>query len=226
MSGLRKYKLQLIAASIAAWLFCISDYLLDMRAMFDESFYLPFVHLSYGVALYATLVLFAFPFLAMGLSIILKLSKLSYTVPYMWYYLLTVPVIIHTSFIYYYEVVQSLGTQGQGRLLLDNFDQFKNVFGALYFAGLAIISLMLFITVVSNKTVFPRSFCLCNPLVGLAILFALKHFAPDMAELIYPLLVPATFLAILMTIYSLYLLQHPEILATIESKDANLFSRS
>ncbi|MDO5722624.1 MAG: hypothetical protein Q4P06_08835 [Actinomycetaceae bacterium] len=198
----------IIASIVAAWMFFLSDYLLDMRGMFDERFYQVFENMSYPVAIYAAVSALAFPFLAMGLAHVLRAASLRLLVPVMVYFLLTVPIVIHTSFIYYYYVVTELGMSGEGKQLLDRFDAFKNVFGAAYFAGVALLSLALLVTVAMGKSVFPRYFALVNPIVGIVALNLLKAISPALGETLHPLFVPATFLAFLMTLYGLYLLRH------------------
>lgn len=216
MLTLHRQKLYLILGTIAAWLFCLSDYLMDMQGMFDERFYRPFINMPHVIALYGCISMFAFPMLALGLSQILRAAKLNRLVAVTCYYLFTVPMIIHTSFIYYYYVVNSTSSEEYKKQLLVHFDAFKNVFGAIYFVGLLIISLLLFVQILRGKSAFPRYLSLLNPIVGIVILGVLKLLLPDVASIIYPLLVPASFLAYLVTACSIYLFKHPEIFSKIK----------
>lgn len=200
---------------IAAWIFALSDYFMDIQGMFDERFYRPFIGMPHGVALYGSISMLAFPCLALGLGIILRASRLHKMVPVMFYYLLTIPMIIHTSFIYYYYVVNDSAAVTQHIGLLARFDAYKNVFGAIYFIGLLIISFSLFVQILRAHSLFPRSFALLNPLVGVALLYLLRLFLPTLASFIYPLLVPASFLAFFVTACSIYLCAKPEKLEQI-----------
>lgn len=203
-----KARWSIFSGVIAAWMFCASDYLLDMRSMFGEGFYSVFVAMNYGTALYAAVVMLAFPFLALVISLILRLSSLSWLVPFTWFFLLTVPMAIHTSFMYYYLVVNEVGTTGEGARLLAAFDQFKNPFGLAYFAGVAFLSACLFIAIAAGKSVFPRYFALINPLIGVLALRLIATLSPTFAEAVHAALVPASMLAAMVTVCGIYLLRH------------------
>lgn len=203
--SLKRKKTYLVLSMIAAWIFALSDYLMDMQGMFDERFYRPFLNMSHGVALYGSVSMLAFPCLALGLGIILRASRLHKMVPVTFYYLLTVPMIIHTSFIYYYYVVNDSRDATAYTSLLSHFDVYKNVFGAVYFIGLFVISLSLFVQILRGHSFFPRSFAALNPLVGVGVLYLLRLILPTWASVCYPLLVPASFLAYFVTACCIYL---------------------
>lgn len=194
-----KVKVSIILSIFAAWAFALSDYLLNMRNMYGPQFYSVFKGMSPGVVTYAAFSLFAFPFLAMGLTRIFNNSSLTPFVPVMKGFLSTVPVFIHASFIYYYLVVNHLGESGKE--LLAAFDRYKNPMGTLYFVGLIVLCLFLFIAIIRGKSSYPKAFAWVNPLVFVILLNILNLLAPAVAERIYPFMVPATILAVMMTVY-------------------------
>lgn len=208
MSARRK-KIYLFLGAVAAWIFALSDKLMDMQGMFDERFYRPFLGMSRGVALYGSLSMLAFPCLALGLALILRAARLHVLVPLTLFYLLTVPMVIHTSFIYYYDVVNAPGSESWGPELLHHFDGYKNVFGAVYFLGLILISFCLFVQILRGRSLFPRSFAALNPLVGLGLLMLMRALVPSWAAVLYPFFVPASFLAYFVTACAIYLWAKP-----------------
>lgn len=215
---------RLTLAIIAAWIFFLSDYLLDMREMFSPLYYQPFENMPASIAIYACLAMLATPFLAMGIAIILRLSKLTIIVPFMYFSLLTINVFMHSSFIFYYYTVKNLGINSSSERLFKDFDSMKNIFGASYFITVAIISLLLFIVIITKRSVFPRYFAFFNPLVGVVLLKLISFVSVNLAEAIHLILIPASTLAIFMTISIIYIFRHPELMnLEQESKDRFLY---
>lgn len=199
-------KLMMILSIISAWIFALSDYLLDMKSMFGAPFYSVFNGMPLHIMLYATFCLFAFPFLGWGLIEIFKRTNLQFLGPWISAFLATVPIFMHTSFLYYYFIVNDLGAAAIP--LLNKIEIYKNFIGILYFIGVAVISACLFYAVITGRSSYPKSFAWLNPLLAVIVLSVLKFVAPSFASVIYPLLVPATILALLMSLYLIYDFKH------------------
>lgn len=202
-----KKKIFLYLSIVGAWIFALADYLLDIKNMFGAGFYESFVGMDYKIIVFSTFSIFAFPFLAYGIRKILydiNLEKLS---PFMLIYISTVPVFMHASFFYYYNVVNLSSASSYTVDLLNKFDILKNIFGTLYFVGLGIICIGIFIKILKGRTLYPRWFSIFNPIVGILFLNILKLILPNVAKVIYPLFVPGTILALMMTIYIIYSLR-------------------
>ena len=92
--------------------------------------------------------------------------------------------------------------------LLAQYQSFKNIFGALFLAGVFIVSVWLFVVVAAGKTVFPRAFALLGPLTGVLLGRIIKAVSPSAAATLYPVLIPSFWMALLFTVYLLYVLRH------------------
>lgn len=116
---------------------------------------------------------------------------------------------MHSSYFYfaraaaYHASVSGAEREAVG-VLLAQYQSFKNIFGALFLAGVLAVSLWLFIVVVLGKTVFPRAFALLGVLLGRII----KAVSPSAAATLYPVLIPSFWMALLFTVYLLYVLRH------------------
>lgn len=199
-----KNKLKLILSILGIWVFVFTDFLLNIREMFGSGFYESFYNMDYRIILFSTLGIFAFPLVAIGLKKILLECNLENINPFMFGFISTVPVFMHTSFYYYYHVVNTIEDTENMLNLINKFDNLKDIFGKLYFIGLGLISLAILIQIFRNKSIYPRYFGFINPVFGLILINLIKVIAPSIAAFIYPIFVPATMLGFMMTLYLTY----------------------
>ena len=92
--------------------------------------------------------------------------------------------------------------------LLAEYQSFKNIFGAVFLIGVLVVSVWLFVVVAAGKTVFPRTFALLSPLTGVLLGRMLRVVYPSAAGRLYPVLIPSFWMALLFTVYLLYLLRY------------------
>lgn len=143
-------------AICAAWIFSLSDHFINIKDMFGPGFHDAFQGMPEHIAIFGAFSFLAFPFLAMGLAHIFRRAQMNAFIPWMKGFLATVPVFIHTSFLYYYFTIRELG---DGRApLLQHFDFFKNIMGAAYFLGLLVLCACLFVYVLRGKSTYPTWF--------------------------------------------------------------------
>ena len=124
----------------------------------------------------------------------------------------TVCIYMHSSYFYFartaaYHASLSGAEREAVGVLLAQYQSFKNIFGALFLAGVLAVSVWLFAVVAAGKTVFPRAFALLGPLTGVLLGRIIKAVSPSAAAL-YPVLIPSFWMALLFTVYLLYVLRH------------------
>lgn len=192
-------KILSILGIFAAWIFCASDLILSIKGMYGSQFYENFQTISYPKILYGCLSFLAFPFLYMALKEIFSHTPFKKYIFILLFYLSTIPVFIHSSFFYYWHVVREYGMNAD---ILNEFDKLKDLFGTAYFVGLIVVSILLFVVVLLKKTHYPRIFAIFNPICGIILLQISKYIG--LFDILYPIFIPATMLAIMTTVYVLY----------------------
>ena len=120
---------------------------------------------------------------------------------------------MHSSYFYFaraaaYHATLSGAEREAVGVLLAEYQSFKNIFGAMFLIGVLIVSVWLFAVVVAGKTMFPRAFSLLSPLTGVLLGRMLKTVSQTAAATLYPVLIPSFWMALLFTVYLLYLLRH------------------
>ena len=125
----------------------------------------------------------------------------------------TVCIYMHSSYFYFaraaaYHASLSGAEREAVGVLLAQYQSFKNIFGALFLAGVLAVSVWLFAVVAAEKTVFPRAFALLGPLTGVLLGRIIKAVSPSVAATLYPVLIPSFWMALLFTVYLLYVLRH------------------
>ena len=123
------------------------------------------------------------------------------------------PLYMHSSYFYFaraaaYHATLSGAEREAVGVLLAEYQSFKNIFGAMFLIGVLIVSVWLFAVVAAGKTMFPRAFSLLSPLTGVLLGRMLKTVSPTAAATLYPVLIPSFWMALLFTVYLLYLLRH------------------
>ena len=119
---------------------------------------------------------------------------------------------MHSSYFYfaraaaYHASVSGAEREAVG-VLLAQYQSFKNIFDALFLANVLAVSVWLFAVVAAGKTVFPRAFALLGPLTGVLLGRIIKAVSPSAAAL-YLVLIPSFWMALLFTVYLLYVLRH------------------
>ena len=199
----KKY-IELISILIAMWALAIADLLVPIKKMYGMDFYMPLANASFGKIIYITLALFTFPFIAYGFKKIIDGTALKSLSMYVAYFFSTITVFLHSSYYYYYQVARRLNQHPELQAILNDFDKIKNVIGTIYFLGLILISAILFIQIAFGKSIYPKWFAVINPIVGMIILSIVSKINFTFYQLIYPIFIPATVLAIMMTVYLVY----------------------
>ncbi|MDO5715644.1 MAG: hypothetical protein Q4P25_03615 [Tissierellia bacterium] len=196
---------EMVIVLFCVWLLAVSDLIVPIKNMYGNAFYMPIANSSIGQIYYITLMFFTFPIIAWGLKKILEQTAYPWLAPFVFYFSTTVTVSIHTAFYYYYHVSRRLDDSPMIKEILKDFDRLKDVLGTMYFIGLILLSLIFFFGILRKKSIFPPWFCLLNPLMGMMFYYILALIYQPLADLLYPLLIPGTMLAIMVTVYLLYM---------------------
>ena len=206
-------KLAAYAAIAAIWLVWLADLAIDIRTMFDDGFWQNMAHLAPWRVEAATFALFLFPLVSGGVYVLNKGLRRPWLCLLLVFLFSTVCIYMHSSYFYfaraaaYHASLSGAEREAMG-VLLAQYQSFKNVFGALFLAGVFIVSVWLFAVVAAGKTVFPRAFCLLGPLTGVLLGRIIKAVSPPAAAALYPVLIPSFWMALLFTVYLLYVLRH------------------
>lgn len=202
-----------IAAIAAIWLVWLADLAIDIRTMFDDGFWQNMAHLAPWRVEAATFALFLFPLVSGGVYVLNKGLRRPWLCLLLVFLFSTVCIYMHSSYFYFaraaaYHASLSGAEREAVGILLTQYQSFKNVFGALFLAGVFIVSVWLFVVVAAGKTVFPRAFCLLGPLTGVLLARIIKAVSPSAAAALYPVLIPSFWMALLFTVYLLYVLRY------------------
>ena len=206
----RVNKLKIILSISAFWIIFIADVLVHITNMFGEQYWRELSRIRTPALYFATFVFVLFP---LTKPVIMKMYD---TIkPYGKYtsgiiYAMTIFLVsslcpyLHISYSYYSITSGYLYnniTTDTGILtdILNGFDYFKNPVGLLYMALSCVIFILLFIVIISGKTKFPRWFAFINPLVSILLKLALSVFSQEIADLLWPLLIPAFGIAVFFT---------------------------
>ena len=206
-------KLAAYAAIAAIWLVWLADLAIDIRTMFDDGFWQNMAHLAPWRVKAATFALFLFPLVSGGVYVLNKGLRRPWLCLLLVFLFSTVCIYMHSSYFYFARAaVYHASLSGAEReavgVLLAQYQSFKNIFGALFLAGVLAVSVWLFAVVAAGKTVFPRAFCLLGPLTGVLLGRMLRVVYPSAAGTLYPVLIPSFWMALLFTVYLLYVLRH------------------
>ena len=206
-------KLTAYAAIAAIWLVWLADLAIDIRTMFDDDFWQNMAHLAPWRVQAATFALFLFPLVSGGVYVLNKSLRRPWLCLLLVFLFSTVCIYMHSSYFYFaraaaYHASLSGAEREAVGVLLAQYQSFKNIFGALFLAGVLAVSVWLFIVVVAGKTVFPRAFALLGPLTGVLLGRIIKAASPSAAATLYPVLIPSFWMALLFTVYLLYVLRH------------------
>ena len=206
-------KLAAYAAIAAIWLVWLADLAIDIRTMFDDGFWQNMAHLAPWRVEAATFALFLFPLVSGGVYVLNKGLRRPWLCLLLVFLFSTVCIYMHSSYFYFaraaaYHASLSGAEREAVGVLLAQYQSFKNIFGALFLAGVLAVSVWLFIVVVAGKTVFPRAFALLSPLTGVLLGRIIKAVSPSAAATLYPVLIPSFWMALLFTVYLLYVLRH------------------
>ena len=206
-------KLAAYAAIAAIWLVWLADLAIDIRTMFDDSFWQNMAHLAPWRVEAATFALFLFPPVSGGVYVLNKGLCRPWLCLLLVFLFSTVCIYMHSSYFYFasaaaYHASLSGAERETVGVLLAQYQSFKNIFGALFLAGVLAVSLWLFIVVAAGRTVFPRTFSLLGPLTGVLLGRIIKAVSPSAAATLYPVLIPSFWMALLFTVYLLYVLRH------------------
>ena len=206
-------KLAAYAAIAAIWLVWLADLAIDIRTMFDDDFWQNMAHLAPWRVEAATFALFLFPLVSGGVYVLNKGLRRPRLCLLLVFLFSTVCIYMHSSYFYFartaaYHASLSGAEREAVGVLLAQYQSFKNIFGALFLAGVFIVSVWLFVVVAAGKTVFPRAFCLLGPLTGVLLGRIIKAVSPSVAATLYPVLIPSFWMALLFTVYLLYVLRH------------------
>ena len=214
---LKQHKLIAYLAIIAIWLIWLSDLAIDIRTMFDDGFWQPMANLQPWRITFATFALFLFPLVSGGVYVLNKGLKKPLLSLLLFVIFSTVCIYMHSSYFFFakassYYADTSGAEQAVIAGLLQEYNAFKNTFGAIFLISVLIASAWLLVVVAANKTVFPRYFALLNPLTGTVLGKSIHALYPPLATMIYPVIIPAFWMALLFTVYLLYLLKRPYLL--------------
>lgn len=201
-----------LTAYAAIWLVWLADLAIDIRTMFDDGFWQNMAHLAPWRAEAATFALFLFPLVSGGVYVLNKGLRRPWLCLLLVFLFSTVCIYMHSSYFYFaraaaYHASLSGAEREAVGVLLAQYQSFKNIFGALFLAGVLAVSVWLFAVVAAEKTVFPRAFALLGPLTGVLLGRIIKAVSPSAAAL-YPVLIPSFWMALLFTVYLLYVLRH------------------
>lgn len=193
-------KFVLIVEIIAVWILASADYVVPIKNMYGPAFYENLKNLSLSQANYGAYMIFVLPFVALGLGKLMKGIHLKGLVPITYFFVASVMVCLHTSYIYYYHVSRRLAEHPELQSVIDDFDKFKNFVGTVYIVGLLVLSLVVFAYVAMGRSIYPKKFAVINPLTGILVL----SIFPNMQEPLYFVFIPATFFALMITTYLMY----------------------
>ena len=175
-------KLAAYAAIAAIWLVWLADLAIDIRTMFDDSFWQNVAHLAPWRVQAATFALFLFPLVSGGVYVLNKSLRRPWLCLLLVFLFSTVCIYMHSSYFYFaraaaYHASLSGAEREAVGVLLAQYQSFKNIFGALFLAGV---------------------------LLGRII----KAVSPSAAATLYPALIPSFWMALLFTVYLRYVLRH------------------
>ena len=206
-------KLAAYATIAAIWLVWLADLAIDIRTMFDDSFWQNMAHLAPWRVEAATFALFLFPLVSGGVYVLNKGLHRPWLCLLLVFLFSTVCIYMHSSYFYFaraaaYHASLSGAEREAVGVLLAQYQSFKNIFDALFLANVLAVSVWLFAVVAAGKTVFPRAFCLLGSLTGVLLGRIIKAVSPSAATTLYPVLIPSFWMALLFTVYLLYVLRH------------------
>ena len=197
--------LYLVIAIVAVWLLAAADWIVPIKKMYGAAFYEPLVAAGTTKVVLGSLALFAFPFVTLGLRSLFLATKIRWMLPLVYLFTGTITISMHTSYYYYYQVARHLQQMPELQVILNDFDKYKDAMGTAYFVGLGLLCLCLLGVVAAGKSAFPRFFAVFNPVVGVIILSVVGAINHAAAEAIRPIFIPATMLAVMVTVYLCYL---------------------
>ena len=209
----KQIKLIAYASIIALWLVWLADLAIDIRTMFDDGFWQNMAVLPPWRVEVATFALFLFPFVSGGVYVLNRGLRQPWLCLMLVFLFSTVCIYMHSSYFYfaraaaYHATLSGAEREAVGALLAE-YQSFKNIFGAVFLIGVLVVSVWLFVVVAAGKTVFPRAFALLSPLTGVLLGRMLRVVYPSAAGTLYPVLIPSFWMALLFTVYLLYLLRY------------------
>ena len=201
----KQIKLIAYASIIALWLVWLADLAIDIRTMFDDSFWQNMAVLPPWRVGVATFALFLFPLVSGGVYVLNRGLRQPWLCLMLVFLFSTVCIYMHSSYFYFaraaaYHATLSGSEREAVGVLLAEYQSFKNIFGAMFLIGVLIVA--------AGKTVFPRAFALLSPLTGVLLGRMLRIVYPSAAGTLYPVLIPSFWMALLFTVYLLYLLRY------------------
>lgn len=198
-------------AIISSWIIYIADLVVNIERMNKDSFWKPLSILNSKKIVFVVYSFMLFPFQLFPLILLYKgfspLGNVIATVPtgLLGFLFTTVCVALHVSY-YYYSVVGKQVSEvevEQKQLLLsliDKFDKFKDKIGTLFFALFCSAYLMIFVIIITGKTIYPYCFAILNPVLGIIITRLLKKVIPSFKLK----LLPAFWQALMITVVCIY----------------------
>ncbi len=208
----RQHQYLAYAAIAAIWLIYLADLAIDIRSMFDEGFWQPMAGLALWRVYFASAALLLFPLVSGGLYVLNRGLKQLWLCLLLFFTFSTLCIYLQSSYFFFARAsTWYASASGSERVmlagLLAEYSSFKNLFGAAFLAVVALASLWLAAVVALGKTVFPPYFALLSPLTGTLLSILLKNLAPVVHTAAYPLILPSFWMAMLMTVYLLYVLR-------------------
>lgn len=198
------------AAIVSSWLIYLADLAVDMKDLFGPGFWQDLAKVEEWKLYLAAFALLLFPFLAKG-SILLGLGlKRKWLGNLLAATFASLCVFLHSSYIFFgktggaYQEARGETRQVLGQLLAE-FTAFKNSLAVPYFLSILVLSLLIFWIVVKGKSIYPPYMAWINPLTGLAIRGVMRLVIPELNHLLYPFVIPAFWVALMMTVYLLKL---------------------
>lgn len=199
-------------AIIAIWLIWLADLAIDIRTMFDDGFWKPMATLAPWKVTLATFALFLFPIVSAGMYVLNKGLRQPLLSILLVVIFSTVCIYMHSSYFFFAKASEYYAsTTGSEQLiiasLLAEYNAFKNIFGAIFLISVLIVSIWLFVVVIAKKTLFPRYFAFLSPLTGTVIGKTIKAIYPPLIDVVYPIIIPSFWMAMLITVYLLYIIK-------------------
>lgn len=194
---------------LGSWLIYVADILIAISDGFGKGFWQHMPDLAAWKVDFASYALLLFPLLGMGvyiLSIGLRQKWLGIVGAWI---LMTVCVFLHTSYFYFAATSRLYAHNPSADIakLLESFSIVKNNFLLIYFVLMAVLLLFIVILVLSKKTAYPRWFALTTPLTGILLSRLLSAIAPALREMLSPILIPAFWFALMITIAMIFALK-------------------
>ncbi len=167
-------KLAAYVAIAAIWLVWLADLAIDIRTMFDDDFWQNMAHLAPWRVQAATFALFLFPLVSGGVYVLNKGLRRPWLCLLLVFLFSTVCIYMHSSYFYFaraaaYHASLSGAEREAVGVLLAQYQSFKNIFGALFLAGVLAVSVWLFAVVAAEKNRVPARLCPARPADGRAV---------------------------------------------------------